>query len=101
MVKLLLITIGLWLVTIVFILFAIGVTAVLTADVSAAGMDIPVLCLGTVAVFTVAADTFLLARLAQRVEDDGLRRLWIGAFLVLQLGTVAFLMLMALIVLNR
>ncbi len=101
MLKLFLISIGLWLATIVFILFAIGVTAVLTADVSAAGMDIPVLCLGTVAVFTVAADTFLLARLAQRVEDDGLRRLWIGAFLVLQLGTVAFLMLMALIVLNR
>lgn len=101
MLKLLLITMGLWLATIVFILFAIGVTAVLTADVSVVGMDIPVLCLGTVAVFTVAADTFLLARLVQRVEDDGLRRLWIGAFLVLELGTVTFLMLMALVVLNR
>ncbi|GIK55591.1 MAG: hypothetical protein HND44_24055 [Chloroflexi bacterium] len=101
MLKLLLITIGIWLATIVFILFAIGVTATLTADASAAGMDIPVLCLGTVAVFTVAADTFLLARTAQRVEDDGLRRLWISAFLVLELGTVLFLMLMALVVLNR
>ncbi|HRQ42285.1 MAG TPA: hypothetical protein PLD25_30575 [Chloroflexota bacterium] len=101
MLKLLLITVGIWLASIFFIFFAIGVTAALTADVTAAGMDIPMLCLGTVVVFTVAADTFLLARLAQRVEDDGLRRVWIGAFLVLELGTAAFLMLIALVVLNR
>ena len=99
--KLLLFTVGIWITTILVIVVAIGFTASLTADMSAARMGIPLLCLGAVAVFTVAADVFMLARLAQTVEDDGLRRLWIGAFLVLELGTVSFLMLMALVVLNR
>ncbi|MCL4263720.1 MAG: hypothetical protein KJ069_10915 [Anaerolineae bacterium] len=101
MLKLLLFTVGIWIATIIFIVVAIGFTATLTADVSAAHMGIPLFCLGAVVVFSVAADVYLLARLAQPVEDDGLRRLWIGAFLVLELGTAAFLMLIALVVLNR
>jgi lysylphosphatidylglycerol synthetase-like protein (DUF2156 family) len=99
--KLFAITIGLWLGSSLFIIFAIGFTAGMTADLPAARMGIPLFCLGTVGVFTVAADIFLLARLAQGIADDSLRRLWIAAFVVLETGTLAFLMLAALVVFNR
>jgi hypothetical protein len=99
--KLFLFTIGIWLSTILVLTVSIGIVAGVTADVSAAQMGLPVLCLGGITVFTVAADVFLLARLAQPVVDDGLRRLWIGAFVVLELGTAAAMMLITLVVLNR
>lgn len=101
MLKLFLITVAIWLGTIVFMVFAIGFTAVLTTDVSAARMAVPVWGLAAVMLLTVVADTFVLARFARRVEDDGLRRVWIGAFLVLELGTAVFLMFIALVVFNR
>ncbi|MFO7679897.1 MAG: hypothetical protein R6X34_07580 [Chloroflexota bacterium] len=101
MFKLFLITVGLWLATAVFIIFAIGITAALTAEMSAASMTIPLLVLGAVALSSVAADTFVLLLFARRLEDTALRWTWIGAFLVLELGTAVFLMFIALVVLNR
>lgn len=99
--KLLAMTIALWVGSTLFIIFSIGFTASVTTELSAARMGIPLFCLGTVGVFTVAADIFLLARLAQSIADDGLRRLWIAAFVVLETGTLAFLMLASLVVFNR
>jgi lysylphosphatidylglycerol synthetase-like protein (DUF2156 family) len=99
--KLLAITIGIWFSSILVIMVTIVFVASLTADLYAARMGIPLFCLGTVAVLTVAADIFMLTHFAKKVEDEGLRRLWIGAFIVLEIGTVALLMAVALVVLNR
>jgi len=101
MLKLFLITVAIWLGTIVFMVFAIGFTAVLTTGVSAARMDLPLLILAAVMLLTVVADTFLLSRFARRLEDAALRWLWMGAFVVLELGTAVFLMFIALVVFNR
>ena len=101
MLKLILITVGMWLASVVFILFAIGFVADVTQDVSAASMGLPVYGLGAVIIFTIAADTFMLARLAQSLTDEGFRRFWIGTFLLVELVTAALLMIVALIVLNR
>lgn len=99
--KLFAMTIGLWLGSSLLIIFAIGFTAGMTADLSAARLGIPLFCLGTVGVFTVAADIFLLSRLAQGIANDSLRRVWIAAFAALEIGTLAFMMLAALVVFNR
>lgn len=99
--KLFAMTIALWLSSILVMIFAIGFTAGMTTELSSAQLGIPLFCLGTVGVFTVAADIFLLARLAQGIADDGLRRLWIAAFVILETGTLAFLMLASLVVFNR
>ncbi len=87
--------------TVVFIVVAIGFVASLTADMSSARMGLPLLGLGAVVAFTVAADVFMLALLAKRLVEDDLRRLWVGGFLVWELGTAVFLMAAALVVLNR
>lgn len=101
MFKLFLMTVGLWLATAVFIVFAIGFMAALTTDVSAARMDLPLLILAAMLLLTVVAGTFVLSRFARRLEDATLRWVWLGAFLALELGTAVFLMFIALVVFNR
>jgi hypothetical protein len=101
MLKLILITVGMWLASVIFILFAIGFVAAVTQDVSAAKMGIPVYSLVAVVIFTIAADTFFLARMAQPLTEGGFRRFWIGTFLLGELVTAVLLMIVALLVLNR
>ena len=101
MAKLILITIGAWLATVIVIVGGIVLVAGLTVDVSAAGMDIPLLGLGAWAVLTVTADTFMVALLARRLVDNDLRRVWVAGFFVWEMGTAVFLMVAALVVLNR
>lgn len=101
MAKLILITVGTWVVTVVAIIGGIVWVATLTGDVSAAGMDLPLIGLGVWAVLTVTADTFMLALLARPLVDNDLRRVWVAGFLVWEMGTAVFLMAAALVVLNR
>lgn len=99
--RLLLITAVIWLGSVLFFIFVIGFTAAITDDLPAARMDIPVLALGAVGVFTAVASFLLLRHSTQPVENNVFRWLWIGAFSGGEVGTLFLLMLIALLALNR